>query len=95
MPTSVSEKPAPAVPAFRWSRNIHMISLSFFRIDTSYSLENGLRVEFQTKLMTDKIEVAVNCIEKNDDGYIGKGATKHGIYVSNYHFRLVADQFVC
>jgi len=58
-----------------------MVTCSFLRINASYSLENGLHVDFKMMETSEEIEIAAKWEKPGDDGYIGEGFTKRGIYV--------------
>jgi hypothetical protein len=59
-----------------------MVSCLFLRTKASYSPENCLKVDFQAMEVAEEIHIAAKWEKKGDDGYIGEGFTKRGIYVS-------------
>jgi hypothetical protein len=65
----------------KWTRNIKMVSCSFMQTMATYDFKNGLDVHFETLEITKEIEIAANWERVGDDGYIGEGFTKRGIYV--------------
>ena len=72
-------KPPRARP--QWTRDIEMVTCSFLRTKASYSLENGLQVDFEMMETSEEIQIAAKWEKPSDDGYIGEGFTKRGIYV--------------
>lgn len=58
-----------------------MVTCSFLRTKATYALKDGLNVHFETSETTEEIQIAANWEKAGDDGYVGEGSTKRGIYV--------------
>ena len=58
-----------------------MVTCSFLWTKASYLLENGLQVDFEMMETSEEIQIAAKWEKSGDDGYIGEGFTKWGIYV--------------
>ncbi|KAF8952860.1 hypothetical protein BDZ97DRAFT_1909005 [Flammula alnicola] len=69
-------------PATRpnWTRDIEMTACSFLRTKATYALKDGLHVRFETMEIAEEIQIAAKWEKVGDDGYIGEGFTKRGIY---------------
>jgi hypothetical protein len=73
----------PAPVQQQWTRNPRMEKISFNRITASYSFDDGLEVKFEMDVdVWESIEIAMDYDKDGDEGLIGKGLSKMGIYVS-------------
>lgn len=72
-----------------------MVTTSFFRTTASYSLKNGLKVDFEMMEALEEIQIAAKWEKKDDSGYLGEGFTKRGIYVclNMYVSKCITDYF--
>lgn len=70
---------APTHP--KWTREPSMIKCSFTQIKATYDFNDGLNVRFTTSGVEEQLEVARNWENSSDEGYIGEGYSKRGIYV--------------
>jgi hypothetical protein len=71
----------------QWSRSCTTVKSTFIRTKAYYSFADGLRVTFNTTSgVQEVIEIAKKFMSAKDEGYIGEGFTKRGIYVCQFHF---------
>jgi hypothetical protein len=69
-----------------WTRNPRMGKVSFNCITASYSFEDGIEVKFKVdEDVWESIEIALDYDKDGDEGLIGKGLSKMGIYVRLGH----------
>ncbi|KAF8808517.1 hypothetical protein BYT27DRAFT_7222879 [Phlegmacium glaucopus] len=57
-----------------------MITCSFLRTEATYTLKDGLDVQFETSEIAEEMQIAAKWEKASDGGYIGEGFTKRGIY---------------
>jgi hypothetical protein len=83
----------PAPVQQHWTRNPRMGKVSFNRITASYSFEDGIEVKFKIdEDVWESIEIALDYDKDGDEGLIGKGLSKMGIYVRLGHL-IKPDEF--
>ncbi|KAF8805628.1 hypothetical protein BYT27DRAFT_7258067 [Phlegmacium glaucopus] len=70
----------PTATCPKWTRDIEMITCSFLRTEVTYTLKNGLDVQFETSEIAEEMQIAAKWEKASDGGYIGEGFTKRGIY---------------
>lgn len=58
-----------------------MITCSFLRTKVTYALKDGLDVHFEMLEISEEIQIAACWENIDDEGYIGEGFTKRGLYV--------------
>lgn len=71
--------PEPACP--KWTRDIELIGCLFKRSTGTYNLKDGLKVKLHNYDEVEEIFIAKYWEETHDNGFIGKGSSKCGIYV--------------
>lgn len=102
--THINSEPVPNQPivrlsAFRvptsvlgsksqWTRNVDTVSCSFIRSTTTYTPDDGLQVMFKESTSPEDIDIASAYLTASDNGFLGEGFTKRGIYVSDTICRL-------
>ena len=75
---------APAIS--QWSRSCITVKSTFIRTKANYSFADGLCVAFNTiSDVPEVIEIAKKFLSAQDEGYVGEGFTKCGIYVCQFH----------
>ena len=75
---------APAIS--QWSRSCITVKSTFIRTKANYSFADGLRVAFNTiSDVPEVIEITKKFLSAQDEGYVGEGFTKRGIYVCQFH----------
>ncbi|KAF8811841.1 hypothetical protein BYT27DRAFT_7208146 [Phlegmacium glaucopus] len=56
----------------KWTRDIEMITCSFLRTEVTYTLKNGLDVQFETSEIAEEMQIAAKWEKASDGGYIGE-----------------------
>ncbi|KAF4621693.1 hypothetical protein D9613_012819 [Agrocybe pediades] len=64
----------------KWTRDMAMVACKFRKTVATYSLSDGLKVNFQQSDTELEIQIAREWQNIDDSGYIGEGFSKRGIY---------------